>query len=142
MVNKNLEKVGMKKRFFGSRLFLFIMFGLAVVVAVGYARAYYQDYKIKQEIKNLQDDISFQNKKKINSLNILKYVSSSSYVEDQARIELNMKKPGESVVFVNDPNSDTKNEVVADNDSTSGQFISNRLKWFYYFIHKPLLKEE
>ncbi|OIO18514.1 MAG: hypothetical protein COY69_02995 [Candidatus Magasanikbacteria bacterium CG_4_10_14_0_8_um_filter_32_14] len=142
MIGKNTEKVGIKKRFFGSRLFLFIMFGLAVVVAVGYARAYYQDYKIKQEIKNLQDEVSSLKKKKINTIDILKYVSSTAYVEDQARTELNMKKPGENVVFVNNSGEDTKSNTTQDNISNSGQFISNRLKWLYYFIHKPLLKEE
>lgn len=138
----NNEKIGIKKRFFNSRLFLFIMLGVAIIVAVGYARAYYQDYKIKQEIKNLQDDVSSLQKKKINTIDILQYVSSSAYVEDQARTELNMKKPGENVVFVNKSANDLKNEDVNSDNSDSGQLISNRLKWLYYFIHKPLPKEE
>lgn len=138
----NNEKIGIKKRFFNSRLFLFMMLGLAVVVAVGYARAYYQDYKIKQEIENLQNDVSSLKKKKINTIDILQYVSSSAYVEDQARTELNMKKPGESVVFVNNAVENTKNNAVNSMDSGGGQLISNRLKWLYYFIHKPLPKEE
>ncbi|PIR78350.1 MAG: hypothetical protein COU28_02070 [Candidatus Magasanikbacteria bacterium CG10_big_fil_rev_8_21_14_0_10_36_16] len=142
MVAKNTEKVGIKKRFFNSRLFLFIMLGLAVVVAVGYARAYYQDYKIKQEIKSLQDDVSSLQKKKINTIDILKYVSSSAYIEDQARTELNMKKPGENVVFINGAGVNEKSSTAVDTNTDSGQVISNRLKWLYYFIHKPLIKGE
>jgi len=142
MVAKNTEEVGIKKRFFNSRLFLFIMLGLAVVVAVGYARAYYQDYKIKQEIKSLQDDVSSLQKKKINTIDILKYVSSSAYIEDQARTELNMKKPGENVVFINGAGVNEKSSTAVDTNTDSGQVISNRLKWLYYFIHKPLIKGE
>jgi cell division protein DivIC len=142
MAVSNNEKVGLKKRFFSSRLFLFIMLGIALVVAVGYARAYYQDFKIKQEIKSLQEEVSSLQKKKINSLDILKYVSSSAYVEDQARIELNMKKPGESVVFVNNEKNSSKNEAVENSTTEGGQFVENPLKWLYYFIHKPLIKEE
>ena len=67
MAIDNKQKVDFKKRFFSSRLFLFIMLGIAVVVAVGYARAYYQDYKIKQEIKSLQDEVSSLQKKKIHN---------------------------------------------------------------------------
>lgn len=142
MATKLNEKVDLKKRFFSSRLFLFIMLGLAVLVAIGYARAYYQDYKIKQEIKKLQEDIDFQSKKQIKSLEILKYVSSTSYTEDQARIELNMKKPGENVIFVNSiENVDSKDDNLETIENI-GQFISNKLKWLYYFIHKPLPTEE
>ena len=142
MATKSQEKVGLKRRFFGSRLFLFVMLGVAILVAFGYARAYYQDYKIKQEIKNLQEEVSSLQKKRINSLDILKYVSSSAYVEDQARIELNMKKPGENVVFVSNPQEDVSLQDVSDAHLGDGQFISNPLKWLYYFIHKPLLNEE
>ena len=142
MATENKQKVGLKKRFFSSRLFLFIMLGIAVVVAVGYARAYYQDYKIKQEIKNLQNEVSSLQKKKINSLDILKYVSSTAYTEDQARIELNMKKPGENVVFINNSDEKATTDKGTNRPADSGQFISNPLKWLYYFIHKPLPKEE
>ncbi|OGH91643.1 MAG: hypothetical protein A2507_04110 [Candidatus Magasanikbacteria bacterium RIFOXYD12_FULL_33_17] len=118
------------------------MLGIAVVVAVGYARAYYQDYKIKQEIKSLQDEVSSLQKKKIQSLDLLKYVSSTAYTEDQARIELNMKKPGENVVFVNNSENSDKQAVDVYQEVDSGQFVSNPLKWLYYFIHKPLTQEE
>ena len=132
------EKVGLKKRFFNSRLFLFAMLGIALVVAAGYARAYYQDYKIKQEIEKLQEEVSSLQKKKIQSLDILDYVSSSAYVEDQARIELNMKKPGEKVLFVNKGNFEKSEAVKESGFSDDGQFLSNPVKWLYYFIHKPL----
>ncbi|MFA7244863.1 MAG: septum formation initiator family protein [Candidatus Magasanikbacteria bacterium] len=136
----NKEQQSLKKRFFSSRLFLFILFGITLLVALGYARAYYQAYKINQEIKSLQNEVNSLKQKKIKTIDLLKYVSSSSYVEDQARIELNMKKPGENVLFLNN-SLDEKNEGNVDN-SESGQFIANPVKWFYYFIHKPLNKEE
>lgn len=140
-IDNNQEQTSLKKRFFGSRLFLFILFGIALVVAIGYARAYYQDYKIKQEIKSLQNEVNSLQQKKIKTIDLLKYVSSSSYVEDQARIELNMKKPGENVLFLNN-SLDEKNQKNLDRNIDSGQFMANPVKWFYYFIHKPLPKEE
>ena len=53
------------KRFFGSRWFLVTAFVVAVLVAFGYARAYYQDYKIRQEIDSLQEQVKKLEHKKI-----------------------------------------------------------------------------
>ena len=39
----------------GSRLFMFVETIIAMMVMFGYARAYYQDYLVAQEIQNLQD---------------------------------------------------------------------------------------
>ena len=93
---------------------------------------------IKQEIEKLQEEVSSLQKKKIQSLDLLDYVSSSAYVEDQARIELNMKKPGEKVLFVNKGNFEKSEAVEESGFSDDGQFLSNPVKWLYYFIHKPL----
>jgi len=50
---RNIDKNGFK-RFFGSRLFLVIALVVTILVAFSYARAYYQDYTIRQEIQSLQ----------------------------------------------------------------------------------------
>ena len=45
------------RRFFGSRLFLLVGLAVAVLFAFGFARAYYQDYKVRQEIRALQEEV-------------------------------------------------------------------------------------
>lgn len=112
------------------------MFLITFVFAYGFARAYYKDYNLRQEVKRLEQDIALLEKKKIESIELLKYVSSSSYVEDAARIELNLKKPGEQVVYLDQV--EKEGEVLGEqivSERGGGQHISNPIKWWYYFIH-------
>lgn len=118
------------KRFFGSRLFLMLALIFAIIVAFGYARAYYQDYKIRQEIRLLQEEVKHLEHKKLDSLEILKYVTSPAFVEEKARTELNLKKPGENVIVINGQFNEEENEL---NDPVEKQVLNNPIKWWYYF---------
>jgi len=108
---------------------------MTALLAIGYARAYYQDYKIKQEIRELKNEISQLERKKIESLEILDYVMSPAFVEEKARTELHMKKPGEKVAIIEGQGMVKQGEKT--DNSGDRQMISNPLKWWYYFLHKP-----
>ncbi|MBI2436349.1 MAG: septum formation initiator family protein [Candidatus Magasanikbacteria bacterium] len=124
-------------RFFASRTFLIIALIVVSFFAFGFARAYYQDYKVKQEIRALEDQVSSLEKKKIESIEILKYVKSDAYVENQARTELNMKEPGEHLVFLKDMDAELRSDSIGNReDAESGHFFSNTIKWVYYFLYK------
>ncbi len=123
------------RRFFGSRLFLIIALVLAVLVALGYARAYYQDYKIKQEISALQEEVKGLEHKKLESMELLKYVTSQAFVEEKARTELNMKKPGENVVVIN---NQAEVETVEKQEAVESGGLNNSIKWWYYFSGKDI----
>lgn len=129
-MNRRQEQ-SLVRRFFASRMFLFVAFVLAIMVAFGYARAYYQDYKIRQNIKSLQEELRGLENKKLESMEILKYVVSPEFVEEKARTELNMKKPGENVVIVD-------GLVLADREKVEDKItpsydLKNPIKWWYYF---------
>ena len=87
-------------RFFSSRLFLFVGGTALVLVIVGFARAEYQQYKTHQEIQSLEDTVVTLKQKRFESLQYLTYVLSEHFVEEKARTELNLKKPGEHVLVV------------------------------------------
>ena len=119
------------KSFFYSRWFLLSVFIFASLVVLAFFRAYYRDYQVKQEISNLQDQARNLEAKKIETMEILKYVQSKDFVEKQARVDLNLIKPGEKVTVVNGYNSSTgqpKERVVKSNQ------LSNLKKWWNYFI--------
>lgn len=122
-------------RFFGSRWFLLTALAAVVLVAVGYARAYYQDYQVRQEIENLKEQVQKLEKKKLESMEILKYVTSDSFVEEKARTELNLKKPGENVLVVK---STLEENFVQRGEPVEKDHLSNPMKWWYYFIHKTI----
>ncbi len=124
------------RRFFASRLFLIVGLLVVALIAIGYARAYYQDYQVRQQIDALQEQLKVLDKKKLESIEIFKYVTSPKFVEEKARTELNMQKPGEQVVVIKN-----QEPVVISNTSTvavDDGVLSNPLKWWYYFTHKQL----
>lgn len=124
------------KRFFTSRLFLIVAFVIVVLIAIDYARAYYQDYRIKQEIKALEEEVHSLEKKKIESMQILDYVTSPAFVEEKARLELNMKKPDEKSIIVK--SEDVNQEQTEEKQLQETAHIGNPLKWWYYFAHKSI----
>ncbi|MBT3539072.1 hypothetical protein HOF40_02845 [Candidatus Parcubacteria bacterium] len=137
------EQQSSVRRFFASRSFLIVALIIMTLFTLGFARAYYQDYKVKQQINQLEDEVKSLENKKIESIEILKYVTSDKYVEDKARTELNMKAEGEQVIFIQDLNEENRGEGINDEYGTEdGQTISNPVKWFYYFIHKSLPTRE
>lgn len=126
-------------RLMASRMFLFALVGIAGLVSFNYGRAYYQDYKIRQEIAELHNEVRRLEKKKIESLEILKYVASQDFVEAKARTELNMKKPGEQVLVVKGEVADDVGEnMAASAPSEDKKPLKNIVKWWYYFSHKDI----
>jgi len=125
------------KRFFASRLFLIAVLVVVVFIAVGYARAYYQDKKIRDEIAALEEEVRNLETKKIESLEILDYVTSDDFIEEQARKELNMKKPGENTLIIDQSPvaQDTEEVRRVTQDYTH---LNNPTKWWYYFTHKQI----
>lgn len=124
------------RRLFTSRLFLFVLFAIIIVIGISYARAYYQDYKVKEEIKTLEGEVRQLEKKKFQSMELLKYVTSDNFIEEKARTELNLKKPGENVIIIS--STSTAKIPSIGTAPESRQDLSNPIKWWYYFIHKPL----
>lgn len=120
-------------KFFNSRAFLGVVFVAGVLVLVGYGRAYYRDYKIRREIGSLQQEVRRLEKKKLETLSILNYVSSPDFVEEKARLELNMRKPGEQVLVIPEVSVSTtvSNEQV---EELGKKYLNNPAKWWYYFM--------
>ncbi len=119
------------KNFFSSQIFVVIVAIVAVMVIFEYARAYYQDYQVRQEIAYLEDQAKKMESKKVELLEVLKYVKSDNFVEEKARTELNLIKPGEQVMVVPQVNKATdrqENEAVVRLKN-----IPNYQKWLNYF---------
>ncbi|MFA4831348.1 MAG: septum formation initiator family protein [Patescibacteria group bacterium] len=134
---RNSKRQSLIRRFFSSRLFLIAALIILILFAVGYARAYYQDYKIKDEIKELERELRSLETKKIESLEILQYVSSQIFVEDKARTELNLQKSGEKVIIIKrgDGSEDQGENISA---AASARRLSNLEKWLLFLLRKPV----
>ncbi len=117
-----------------SRWFLLSLLAAAVLIAVSYARAYYQDYKVREQISELETEVLNLQRKKLVSLDLLKQASTEQFLEAKAKTELNLKKPGEQVLVI--PN--IKVEPIQTLVTTTALAVdesplSNPIKWWYYF---------
>lgn len=121
------------RNFFLSRWFLLGALVIAIFVALAYGRAYYQDYQVRQEIKRLQEEVKKLEAKKLESLELWNYVQSPSFVEEKAREELNLVKPGEQVAIV--PSLDQTAEVGQEEKNMLKWYnLPNPIKWWKYFV--------
>lgn len=121
------------KNFFSSKIFMLVATIVSIMVVFGYARAYYQDYLVKQEIQQLQDQAESLAAKKVELLEVLKYVKSDNFAEEKARTELNMIKPGEQVLVV--PKTEAAENRQEKTAVVGWTNISNYKKWWQYFIN-------
>lgn len=124
------EKQSALERVFLARWFLFLLLGLVIIIAIGYARAYYADYQVRQEIAKLQEEVKSLEKKKFTSLQILERSQTENFLEEKAKTELNLKKPGENVLIIPEITEPTVTAVEQPVDEPA---LSNPRKWWYYF---------
>ncbi len=121
------------KQIFYSRWFLALLFGLTFLLIISYIRAYYQEFQVRQEISNLQEQLRSLESKKIETVELLKYAQSSTFVEEKARTELNLIKPGENAVIIT-----SGSELLANRQEKTNMIkwsqVSNPIKWFKFFF--------
>ncbi|MCX6782131.1 MAG: septum formation initiator family protein [Candidatus Magasanikbacteria bacterium] len=120
-------------QFFYSKIFLFIILVGIFFVGFAFLRSYYQDYQVKQEIERLKSEADTLESKKIETLEILKYVQSSDFAEQKARMEFNMSKPGEQVAIVKSGGSGEIGNGQVDNIVVESSNVSNFIKWWNFF---------
>lgn len=121
--------------FFYSKFFLSAILIAVVFVGFGYGRAYYQDFKVKEEIALLEEEAKKLEVKKLESLEILKYVQSDEFAEAKARTELNLIKPGENMAIVK--KNDLPLEIrQVEKEVVSLNNIPNPVKWWRYFMER------
>jgi cell division protein FtsB len=118
-------------RLISSQRFLAII-GLVFLVIVIFplARAYNQRRLVEREITDVKKQISdFENQNQ-ELKELVEYLQSDQALEEQARLNLNLKKPGEEVIVI-----ENKGAGVATVDSSVDESIGNLIKWWRYFFN-------
>lgn len=123
------------KNFFYSKWFLVAVILAICLVGFAFFKSFYQDYQVRQEIERLKEEASRLEAKKLESLELLKYVQSADFVESKARTDFNLVKPGEQVAVIAGVNStQTQSGQGNDNMINYGRF-SNPIKWWRFFTN-------
>lgn len=119
-------------RFFSSQRFLAII-GLVFLVVIIFplARTYSQRRLVENEIEEVKKQIADYENQNQQLKELASYLQSEQSLEEQARLNLNMKKPGEAVVVI----EEAKNSAVQTNAASTTDNASNLAKWWRYYFH-------
>lgn len=118
--------------FLKSRFVIFVGGVFLVVAVVFVGRQLYKRYQIQQEIIGLQDEIAVLEKKGVELEELIDYFEAPEFRERQARLILNLQKPGEFAVAL--PIAEEE-QVLEEGEEI--QVTSNFEKWWeYFFVHE------
>lgn len=113
-----------------SQRFLAII-GLAflLVIIIPLAKTYSQRRLVEQEIEDIKKEISDFETQNQELREMAIYLQTDQSLEEQARLNLNLKKPGEEVIVVEEKATTTAAAQVIETDRRS-----NYRKWWNYFF--------
>ncbi len=90
---------------------------------------------VSQEVDNLDKKIAEAERDLSESQKLGDYFKSAAYLEREARLKLNYKKPGESVVFVY-KNQHAQSPAETNDTAKSSLMLPNWQKWLNYLLNK------
>jgi len=134
------------KKIFSSKIFLFLVTIILIVLAIGLIRETYHKYQLTKEINNLKSEMEQIEGNNQQLADLLGYLKQDSYLEKEARLKLNLKKPGEKVVILSESSNNEsiennkdqmiKNGVPEDvNKDVNKTEGANYWKWWEYFFN-------
>ncbi len=118
-------------RLFSSQRFLAIV-GLVFLLLIVFplAKTYTQKRLVEKEIEDVKKEISDFESTNTELKDMITYLKSDQSLEEQARLNLNLKKPDEKVIVIEAAkNTSSTNEI---NKTTVSE--SNFTKWWRYFF--------
>lgn len=120
-------------RLFTSQRFIAII-GLIflLLISLPLARTYSQKKVIEQELAELQANISQYENENSELQEMIQYLESDQSLESQARLNLNLKKPEETVVVIE--RIENKNSQTGPADLQAKDQRNNLEKWWEYFF--------
>jgi cell division protein FtsB len=125
-----LKSDNLINRLFNNQRFLAII-GLVFLIVIIFplARTYSQRRLVEKEIESVKSQISEYENQNQELKDLIIYLQSDQSLEEQARRNLNLKKPGEQVIVIE--NKASTSVSVA---SSSDEEINNLKKWWRYFF--------
>jgi cell division protein FtsB len=127
------------KKFFFNKNFLTLVGLIAIIlISFPFTKNAIKQYKINKEINDFKKEILDLQNKNLNLKNFVSYLGSDQFAEEQARLNLNLKKPGEelTVIKISDLASSTAvgPNLIERKIQEANTEVSNPKKWFNYFF--------
>lgn len=122
-----------------NHVYALLGFILIILISIPLAEKLSKRYKINNEIKDLEKKISTIENKNNEFSNLIKYLESDEFIDEQARLKLNYKGPGENVYIIKgagtSSSTDTVNQALNPVEiTTEKKNPNNFVKWLAYFF--------
>ena len=121
------RKNNWKTKIWSSNIFSILLIVLLIVSFVKVGKEIILRFEIKREINTLQAQLNDLQDKTAKMDKLISYLKTDDYIEKQARLELNLSRPGEKQVNL------INIDDLGDKDLSENQG-SNIEKWFNYFF--------
>ncbi len=121
------------KKLLGSKVFLFFIVLALIGLAISVGRESYRKYQLTKEINRLKSETERIEGRNQQLTNLLEYFKEESYLEKEARLKLNLKKPGEKVVILSQ--SDSPEDLPLEIQPEIKKEEVNWWKWWEYFFN-------
>ena len=115
--------------------------GLIILIAISgpLYRNIKQRNNINNEIKEMEDEVKRLEKKNSDLRKMIDYLGSNQFLEEQARLNFGLKKPGEEVVVIKDNSiigNINSSSVPRDEDISDKMMdkVNNPRRWLGYFL--------
>ncbi len=111
-----------------------------LVAGASTVRESYREWKVDQEIQQMQSEIERLEGKKLTLAELIQRLDSPDAVDKEARTRLGLRKPGERVIILRgmeDAASWQDDSVLAKQAETPKDTRNNAKRWLEYFFPKP-----
>ncbi len=141
MLNK--KKKNFSNTIFNQKFLTAIGLVVILLISLPLVKNINQRHKINTEIKSLEKDIKTLENDNSKLKGLINYLESDQFVEEQARLNLGLKKEGEQVIVAtNLQDSSMVSDVVSNSmikipwleTSVSRENVTNPQRWLIYFF--------
>lgn len=109
---------------------LFVTFSTAII------RELVNGHQVRQQVQRLQSEVASEQQRQGQLQDLIDYLGSPTFQEQEARLKLGLKKTGEQVIVVpatNDPVDGASTTGTPTTDA-AGQPLSRPEQWWQYFF--------
>lgn len=111
--------------------------GLCLTFSVSIIRELMNSHQVGQQVRRLEDQVASESQRQRQLQDLIDYLGSPTFQEQEARLKLGLKKAGEQVIVV--PPADNTNAIGSEPATAStadslNVSINNPVKWWNYFF--------
>ena len=123
------------KKIFSSKLFILAILVLAALLGLAIGRSFLKRYQVNREVETLKAEIAKLETGNRDLSDLISYLQTDFFAEQEARLKLGLQKPGEKVAIIPSAETGVGPELaISSGEEYNEKTLSNPRKWWRYFF--------